>query len=166
MFAGVVEQVADDPFEPARLGLDDDRRIGHRAGRRVGEPGTSDRPDQPPEIDGLGRDLLGGRVEPRQLHQVVHQGSQTGDVGHEQLAGAAAVGRQVVEVLAQDRRLGDEGSERRPELVRHVRDEPPVLRLGGLEPARSSRSSAAAIRLNRSAHAPNSSREVTGTRAE
>ena len=38
-------------------------------------------------------------------------------------------------MLAQDRGLGDEGAERRSELVRDVGDEPAVLRLGGLEPA-------------------------------
>ena len=38
-------------------------------------------------------------------------------------------------MLAQDRGLGDERRERRPQLVGHVRDEPPVLGLGGLEPA-------------------------------
>ena len=38
-------------------------------------------------------------------------------------------------MLAQDRRLGDEGRQRRPQLVRDVGDEPAVLRLGRLEPA-------------------------------
>ena len=38
-------------------------------------------------------------------------------------------------MLAQDRRLGDEGRQRRPQLVRDVGDEAPVLGFGRLEPA-------------------------------
>ena len=75
------------------------------------------------------------RVEPRDLHQVVDERAQAPDVRHEQLARAPARLGQRVEVLAQDRRLGDERRQRRPELVRDVGDEPAVLRLGRLEPA-------------------------------
>ena len=42
--------------------------------------------------------------------------------------------RQRAEVLAHDRRLGDERGERGPQLVRDVGHEAPVLGLGGLEP--------------------------------
>ncbi len=43
--------------------------------------------------------------------------------------------RQLVEMVAHDRRLGDERGERSPQLVRHVGDEPAVLVLGRLEAA-------------------------------
>ena len=57
------------------------------------------------------------------------------DVQDEQLSRPPAVGRQTVEVLAEDRCLGDERRDRRPKLVSDVGDEPAVLCLGGLEPA-------------------------------
>ena len=101
----------------------------------VGEPGGDDRRDQTTEVHRLEGDLLGAGIEPRELHEVVDEGPQPGDVGDEQLAGPTALRRQRVEVLAHDRCLGDERRERRPELVRHVGHEPAVLGLGRLEPA-------------------------------
>ena len=103
------------------------RTASRMAGRR-------DVADQPAEIDRLDPDLLARGVEPRQLHQVLDEGAQPADVVDDELAGPARVRRQGVEVVAQDRRLGDERGDRRPQLVGDVGDEPPVLGLGGLEP--------------------------------
>jgi len=57
VLAGVVEEVADDPLQPARLRVDDQwRRWQSQAG--VGQPGRGDRPDEPSEIDRFGADAL------------------------------------------------------------------------------------------------------------
>ena len=136
MLAGVVEQVAEDPLEPARVGLD--RRAAPSGSSSDAPPGGGRRrPSRTsrPRSTGSSATCSARGVEARDLHQVVDQRPQPADVGDEQLAGPPAVGRQRVEVLAQDRRLGDERGERRPQLVRDVGDEPPVLGLGGLEPA-------------------------------
>ena len=90
--------------------------------------------DQPPKVDRFEGDPLGTGVEARDLHQVVHERPQPADVGDQQLAGAPALRRQRAEVLAHDRRLGDECGERGPQLVRDVGHETPVLGLGRLEP--------------------------------
>ena len=101
------------------------------SGRRAAVTGR----DQSAEVDRLERDLLGPRIEPRDLHQVVDERPQPADVGDEQLAGPPALRRQRVEMLAQDRRLGDQRRQRCPQLVRDIGDEAPVLGLGRLEPA-------------------------------
>ena len=109
-----------------------------RSGRWSDASGSlrrGDRPDEAAQVDRLDGDLLGAGVEARDLHEVVDQRPQPPDVGHQQLARPAALDRQVVEVLAQDRRLGDERRQRRPQLVGDVGDEAPVAGLGGLEAA-------------------------------
>jgi hypothetical protein len=111
VLARVVEQVAQDPLEPPRVGLDDERSF-RDVDRRLVEARADDRAHERDEVDGLGGHLLDAGVEPRDLHEVVDEDSQAAHVGHEELAGAPAVRRQVVDVLAQDRRLGHE--RRRP----------------------------------------------------
>ena len=164
VLAGVVQQVPEDPLEPTRVRFDDQRR-GRELERRLRQAGRGDGPHQAREIDRLERDLLGARIEARHLHQVVHQRAQPADVGDEQLAGAPALGRQRVEVLAQDRRLGDERGQRRSQFVATS-----ATKRRFCASAASSRpivsARASAIRLKRSAHVPNSSSEVTGTRAD
>ena len=130
----VVEEVADDPLDPARVGLDDDEVRRHRADG-LGQAGGRDGRHELDEVDRLRRELLRAGVEARDLHQVVDEDPQPGDVGDEELAGPAAGVGHRPEVLAQDRRLGDERRERRPQLVRDVGDEAPVVGLGRLEPA-------------------------------
>ena len=132
VLAGVVEEVAEDPLEPARVGLDHERLIGESE-RGLRKPGRGDRRDQPAQIDRLERDLLGPRIEPGHLHQVVDQRPKPADVAHQQLAGPPALRRQLVEVLAQDRRLGDQGRQRRSQFVGDIGDEAPVLGLGRLQ---------------------------------
>ena len=101
---------------------------------RLGKAGRGGHPDEPPELDRFDRDLLGMRVEARDLHQVVDERAQPPHVRHEQLARAPALGGQRVEMFAQDRRLGDECGQRGPQLVRDVGDESTVLGFGRLEP--------------------------------
>ena len=133
MFAGVVEEIGEDPLQAARVGLDAQVPGTDRHGR-VRQPRGRHRRDQTPDIDGFERDLLGARVEPGDLHQVVHERSQPGDVPDEQFPGPPALVRERTEVVAQDRGLGDQRRQRRPQFVRDVRHEPAVLGLGGLEP--------------------------------
>ena len=90
--------------------------------------------DEADEVDRLERDLLGRGIEARQLHELLDERPQPPHVGHQQLGRSPALRRQLVEVLAHDRRLGDERGDRRPQLVRHVGHEPAVLVLGRLEP--------------------------------
>ena len=133
MLAGVVEEVAEDPLEPARVGLDHER-LAREIERGLRKPGRGDRRDQPAEVDRLERDLLGPRIEPGDLHQVVDQRPEPTHVAHQQLAGPPALRRQLTEVLAQDRRLGDQRRQRRSQLVGDIGDEAPVLGLGRLQP--------------------------------
>ena len=93
VLAGVVEEVADDPLQPARIRLDDDR-LGRQLQAGLRQPAGDHGLEQPAEIDRLGGDLLGLGVEAGDLHQVVDERSQPGDVGDEQLAGAAGSGGQ------------------------------------------------------------------------
>ena len=88
-----------------------------------------------PRSTGSNAELLRLRVEPRDLHQVVDERPEPSDVADQQLAGAPGPGRQRVEVVSQDRRFRDEGGQRRPKLMRDIGDEPPVPRLGLLQPA-------------------------------
>ena len=103
--------------------------------RAVGCRDGDHRPHQPDHVDRLDRHFLRRGVEARQLHELLDERPHPPDIGHEQLGGSAALRRQLVEMVADDRRLGDERRERRPQLVRHVGDEPPVLVLGRLEAA-------------------------------
>ena len=126
MLAGVVEEIGEDPLEPARVGLDDHAVIGELE-HGVPVVGGRDVPDEAVEVDGLDPDLLARRVEPRQLHQVLDEDAHPPDVLDHELARPAGLRRQRIEVVAEDRHLGDEGRDRRPQLVADVRDEPPVL---------------------------------------
>ena len=166
VLAGVVEQVAEDPLEPARVGLDHERLVG-QVERGLRQPGRGDRP----RPAGRGRPARARSARRRASNREISIRSSTSVRSRPTSATSSSparrlVGRQLVEVLAQDRRLGDERRQRRPQLVRDVGDEAPVLGLGRLEPADRVGRAPSAIRLKRSAHVPNSSSEVTGTRAD
>jgi hypothetical protein len=88
-------------------------------------PSTWTRPSQPRrdqrlEIDSLGLQALHAGVEAGDLHQVLDEPPQAVDVGDQQLRGAARLLRHAVDVLGEERRLADQGGERRAQLVRDV----------------------------------------------
>ncbi len=131
--SGVVQQVAEDPLQPPRIGVHHDRLRRQHDGRgRVAR--RHDGRHQPAEVDRLDRRLLRRGVEAGDLEQVVDQRPQPAHVRDQQLRGPPPVRRQPVERALEERGLRDERGQRRPELVRHVRHEPPVLALRLLQP--------------------------------
>ena len=109
------------------------RRRAARSPRPGGGPRRSPVTSRP-RSSGSSAGLLGVGVEPRDLHQVVDQRPQPAHVGDQELGGAPRVGRHPVGSRLDQRRLCHERGERRPQLVRHVGDEPAVLLLRRLEP--------------------------------
>ena len=100
------------------------------SGRRAATTPVTTRP----RSTGSDGELLRGGVEAGHLHEVVDERPEPADVGDEQLrrhGGRRAAG--CPGPASMQRRLRDERGERRPQLVRDVGDEPPVLLLGGLE---------------------------------
>ena len=130
----VVHEVPDDPVQPPRVRRDDHGLAG-QGDRGAREPRRDHRGDEPPEVDRLQADGLGVGVEARDLHELVDEVAEAADVGDQELRGAPAVRGHAVEAALDQRRLGDQRRQRRAQLVRHVRGEPSVLLLRGLEPA-------------------------------
>jgi len=95
VLAGIVQEIPEDSFEPARVGFDHNRLVSEQQAR-IGQPGVGYGPDEPSEVDRFDLDLLCGGIEPRQLHQVVNKRPQAADVGDKQLAGPTAVRGQAV----------------------------------------------------------------------
>jgi hypothetical protein len=89
-------------------------------------------------------DALGAGVEAGDLHQVLDELAQAGDVRDQQLGRPARLRRQLVEVVGQQRGLAHQGGQRRAQLVGDVGGEAPLPRLGGLQ--------LADLRLQRSRH--------------
>ena len=126
---GVVEQVADHALQPAAI-RDHLPRAGSDYDTRTRSVGADHGAHERLQIE-LGRlELLGGSVEARDLHQVIHERPQARDVGHEELAHAPPARRHVVEVLPQHRGLVDQRRQRRSQLVRDVGHEAPLASLG------------------------------------
>ena len=92
-----------------------------------------------PRSTGSVMSMLGIGIEARQLHELLDEVAQPADVADQELRGASTLGRQVVEVLADDRRLGHERGQRRSQLMRDVGHEPPVLAPGRARGGGSSR---------------------------
>ena len=134
VLARVVEEVAEDPLEAARVSLDDGH-VRRDVDGRLRQAGRDDRRHQTPDVDRLEGDLLGARIEPRDLHEVVDEGPQPGDVGDQQLPGPPALLGERSEVVVEDRGLRHERRDGCSQLVRDIGDESAVLRLGGLEAA-------------------------------
>ena len=93
-------KLREDPFEPARVGVDHEPGWAAAWSVRAGERAAAIVPTSRPMIDGFERDLLGIGVEARQLHQLLDQRPQPADVGDDHLRGAPARHGQPLEVLA------------------------------------------------------------------
>ena len=126
---GVADEVRRDPLEPAVIGLEDNLVAVH-AHAVVPAARTHGCTNERPQVDALLANPRLACVEPRDLHQILDEVSEPGDVVDEKLGGSARVGRHPVELLAEERGLRDERGQRRAELVRDVGGEPALPRLG------------------------------------
>ena len=132
MVPGIVQEVAQDPVEAARIRVHDQRSRRERDGG-LGQARRHGAGHHAAEVHGLGGEQLGAGVEPGDLHEVVHERPQAAHVGDQELRRTAGLRRHAAEILLEQGGLGDERRQRRPQLVRDVRHEPPVLLLRGLE---------------------------------
>ena len=127
MIQGVADQVGDDPVDTRPIRGDRDR-LGPDLDSRV-PPSTPHGPlHERRQVERLPAHLFPPHVERREVRQVLDEPAQTRDVADEELGGPSGIGRHRGEMLPEDRRLGHEGGDRRPELVGDVgRETPPPL---------------------------------------
>ena len=126
---GVPHQVRNDPLEPATVGSED-QPVASDCDPSVPAAGSQDRPQQRQNLHRLFLHGLPPCVEPGDLHELVYEPAQTRHVLDQQLGGATRLRRHPVEMLPEDRRLADQGGERRTELVGHVGGEAAFSSLG------------------------------------
>ena len=133
MDPGVVDQVAHDAVDPARVRLDHDGLVG-KLQRRRRQAGGDKRSQPSSQVDRSRLELLRARVEAGHFQEVLHQGAQSRNIDHQQLRRPPSVRWKRSQLAAEERGFRDEAGQGCPQLVGHVRDEAPVPRLGGPEP--------------------------------
>src|SRR5205085_2865531 len=84
MLAGVVEEVGEDPLQAARIRVDDDV-ILRQLEDGIGMPAGGNVANDSAKVDRLGPDLLAGRIEARELHQILDEVAEPPDVLDDEL---------------------------------------------------------------------------------
>src|SRR3954469_11877109 len=100
---GVADQIGRDPLEPPVIREEHDL-VSRDLDTIVPAARAHRRPDERPDVHPLFAPPRLSGVEPGDLHQVLDEIAEAGDVVHEELRGAANLGRHAVELLAQKRR--------------------------------------------------------------
>ena len=143
MLERVVDEVGHDPLEPPRV-AGHAQAVAFEPHAAVPAARPHRRPHERRDVDLLGVDALGARVEAGDLHQVLDQLAQAADVRDQQLGRPPRLGRHPVEVAGQQRGLAHQRGQRRPQLVRDVGREAALPRLRSLQ--------LADLRLQRGGH--------------